>query len=106
MRSSNMRFRLRLLKPATETDAFKSKKTIWSETATIWAERCRTTPRYGVEADEMFSDITVEFNIRAYHEVKANWRVEDTDGVVYTVTNVIPNIPRGMKTLRCEKVNL
>ena len=101
-----MRHRLRILKPETEVDAFKSKKTTWTETALTWAERVRTTPRYGVEADEMFSDITAEFNIRAYHEVKPNWRVEDSDGVLYTVANVIPNIPKGMKTLRCEKVNL
>ncbi len=101
-----MRYRLRILKPETETDAFKSKRTRWSETAMTWAERVRTTPRYGVEVDELFSDQITEFNIRAYHEVKANWRVEDSDGTLYTVTNVIPNIPRGMKTLRCEKVNL
>ena len=101
-----MRHRLRILKPESETDSFKSKRISWTETALIWAERTRATPRYGVEVDEMFSDQTAEFNIRAYHEVKANWRVEDSDGVLYTVTNVIPNITRGMKTLRCEKVNL
>ncbi len=106
MRSSKMRYRLRILKPETETDAFGSKLTKWTETTLTWAERTKTTPRYGVEVDELFSDVTAEFNIRAYHEVKANWRVEDSDGVLYTVTNVIPNIPRGMKTLRCEKVNL
>ena len=106
MRSSKMRYRLRILKPETKTDAFKSKTTTWTETTVTWAERVRTTPRYGVEVDEMFSDLIAEFNIRAYHEVKPNWRVEDTEGVLYTVTNVIPNLPRGMKTLRCEKVNL
>lgn len=101
-----MRHRLRILKPENETDAFKSKRTVWTETALVWAERTKTTPRYGVEVDEMFSDQMSEFNIRAYHEVKANWRVQDIEGTLYTVTNVILNIPRGMKTLRCEKVNL
>ncbi|MDE6380669.1 MAG: head-tail adaptor protein [Muribaculaceae bacterium] len=106
MRSARMRFRLRILKPEARVDAFKSKTVTYSETTVTWAERVKTTPRYGVEADELFSDQITEFNIRAYHEVKANWRVEDSDGVLYTVANVIPNIPKGIKTLRCEKVNL
>lgn len=105
MRSAKMRHRLRILRKDSAKDEFRSFRTEWTETATVWAERVRITPRYGMEADEIFSDFTAEFNIRAYHEVRDGWRVEGSDGNLYTVTNVTPNIARGMKTLRCEKVN-
>lgn len=105
MQAGRMRHRLRILKPVTAKDEFQAEYTDWIETAVAWAERVKSTPRFGVEVVEVFSDFTVEFNIRAAHEVDNGWRVEQLGGHLYTVTNVTPNIERGMKTLRCERVN-
>lgn len=106
MRSNRMRHRLRILKPHSETDGFRSERTVWREEGIVWAERVKVTPRYRVEADELFPDSSAQFRIRIFHDVKPNWRVEDSDGVLYTVGNTIPNVERGMLTLHCERVNL
>ena len=48
----------------------------------------------------------MKYNVRYGHEVKENWRVKDLRyGYLYAVTNVIPNMRKGMKTLVCERVN-
>lgn len=101
-----MRHRLRILKPETETDGFGSERTIWREYAVVWAERVKVSPRFRVEADEMFPDASAEFRIRIFHNVQPNWRVEDAVGVLYAVGNTIPNVERGMLTLHCDRVNL
>ena len=40
-----------------------------------------------------------------YTQTNETWRVKQLGGYEYTVTNIIPNIDRGMKTLICERVN-
>ena len=54
---------------------------------------------------EHFPDYRAEFNIRDAHRVKENWRVQQLGGYLYSVTNIIPNLDKGMKTLVCERVN-
>ena len=72
---------------------------------TVWAERAKQTGRRNEEVGEHFPDYRAEFNIRDAHPVGDNWRVQQLGGYLYTVTNIIPNIDRGMKTLVCERVN-
>lgn len=105
MRAGAMRYKLRLLRPVAEVNSFGEEAVSYEPAATVWAERARQTGRRSEEAGEHFPDYSAEFNIRAAHEVDANWRAEQLGGHLYTVTAVIPNIERGMKTLVCERVN-
>ena len=55
---------------------------------------------------ELFADYRAEFNIRIFHPIKEKWRVvEQSTGIEYRVKSVEVNKPRGMKTLKCERVN-
>lgn len=105
MRAGAMRYKLRLLRPVTEVNSFGEEAVSYEPTATVWAERTKQTGRRSEEVGEHFPDYAAEFNIRDAHEVDANWRAEQLGGHLYTVTAVIPNIERGMKTLVCERVN-
>lgn len=105
MIAGRMRYRLRILKRVVTVDEFRAEKTEYIPTRTVWAERVKTNGSYRFEVGELFPDYSVEFNIRDAHEIKENWRVEQLGGYVYTVTNIIPNIDRGMLTLKCERVN-
>ncbi len=100
-----MKYKLRLLRPETKADKFRSEKTVYVPTATVWAERVKFTGARREELGEHFPDYSAEFNIRDAHEIDENWRVEQLGGHEYTVTNIVPNIDRGMLTLKCERVN-
>lgn len=101
-----MRYRLVLLDPVSDEDGFGEETPVYSEFRTVAAERVKATGSRSEEVGEHFPDYRAEFNIRDAHPVKENWRVRQPGGCEYTVTNVIPNIERGMKTLICERVNL
>lgn len=105
MQAGRMNCKLRLLKPESKKDDFGGKDLSYVETKVVWAERKKVTPRFVEELGELFSDYTVEFNIRDAHDVEEKWRVEQLGGHLYTVVNIIPNHERGMQTLRCERVN-
>lgn len=100
-----LKYRLRILKPEIEKDAFGAEHTTWVETKVAHAERVKTSGSNRLEVGEHFPDYRPEFNIRDAHEIDENWRVQQIDGHLYTVRNVIPNKDRGMLTLQCERVN-
>lgn len=105
MQAGRMKYKLKLLRPVSRVDEFRSEHTTYEETRTVWAERVKANGSYGAEVGERFPSYTVEFNIRDAHEVAENWRVEQLGGHLYTVANIVPNRDRGMLTLRCERVN-
>lgn len=105
MRAGAMKYRLVLLEPHSDTSDFGEERTTYTPVRTVWAERVRQTGRRSEEVGEHFPDYRAEFNIRDAHPVGDNWRVQQLGGYLYTVTNIIPNIDRGMKTLVCERVN-
>ncbi len=105
MKAGPLKFRLTLLRPAHETDAFGSERIIYENAGTIHAERVKIGGSRKEEVGEHFPDYRVEFNIRRSHAVEENWRVRELGGKLYTVTNVIPNLNRGYNTLVCERVN-
>lgn len=100
-----MKYRLRLLKPETETSTFGEEKTEYKEQATVWAQLVRSQGYRSEEVGEHFPDYQVEFNIRDAHTVGENWRAQMLGGYLYTVTNVLPNLDRGYLTLKCTRVN-
>lgn len=106
MIAGRMKYRLRLLKPAVEVDNFGEETPDFVEVGVIHAERVKISGQRSDEVGEHFPDYRAEFNIRDVHPVGENWRVEQLGGYLYTVTNIIPNIDRGMKTLICDRVNL
>ena len=105
MQAGRMKYKLTLLQPQTVENAFGEKETTYVEAGTIHAERVRATGHRSEEVGEHFPDYNVELNIRDAHQVEENWRVRQLGGYLYTVTNIVPNIDRGYKTLVCVRVN-
>lgn len=105
MRAGALKYKLELLEPKRTTDRMGAEKVEYTKTRTVWAERVRATGTANEEVGEHFPDYTVEFNIRDAHPVQENWRVRQLGGYLYTVTNIIPNLDKGYKTLLCERVN-
>lgn len=105
MIAGRLTYRLRLVEPVVTVDSFKAERTTWQPRGVIRAERVSARGYRHEEAAEHFSDSRAEFNIRSVHAVRENWRVEEVGGYTYTVTAVIDNRRRGMKTLVCERLN-
>lgn len=105
MRAGALKYKLELLEPKRTTDRMGAEKVEYTKTRTVWAERVRAIGTVSEEVGEHFPDYTVEFNIRDAHPVQENWRVRQLGGYLYTVTNIIPNLDKGYKTLLCERVN-
>ncbi len=100
-----MKYRLKLLQPTASTNEYGEETATYKETRTVWAQRVKQSGSRSEEVGEHFPDYRAEFNVRNAHPVKENWRVQQLGGHLFTVTNVIPNIDRGMNTLVCERVN-
>ncbi len=105
MRAGPLKYRLTLLKPLYITNAFGEESVSYVATSTVHAERVRFTGRRHEEVGEHFPDYSAEFNIRAAHHVKENWRCQQLGGALFTITNIIPNIDKGYNTLICVRVN-
>lgn len=105
MKAGNMKYRLQLLQPVSSTNDFGEEETTYKVTRTVWAERVKLSGSRSEEVGEHFPDYHTEYNVRDAHPVEENWRVQQLGGNLYTVTNIIPNIDRGMNTLICERVN-
>ena len=105
MIAGRMKYKLVLLQPVEAENDFGENKITFVETRVVNAERVKTHGRRSEEVGEHFPDYNAEFNIRDAHTVDENWRVQQLGGHLYTVTNIIPNIDKGMKTLICERVN-
>lgn len=105
MRAGRLRTRITLRRPAAVTGRSGATRITWADEATIWAERVRLSGTSLVETDEQFSDYRAEFNIREAHEVEEKWQVQEEGGNLYAVTNIIPNVMKGYKTLQCVRYN-
>lgn len=105
MIAGRMRTRLSILEPTVTVNDFGEEAVTYRSWATIKAERIRHTAARSEEVGEHFPEHRAEFNIRIAHAVGENWRAREVGGVLYTVVAVIPNVPRGYKTLICDKVN-
>lgn len=105
MRAGALKYRLDILEPVRETDRMGAETVVYAKRRTVHAERVKTSGRRSEEAGEHFPDYDAEFNVRDAHPVGENWRVRQLGGHLYTVTNIIPNLDRGYKTLVCERVN-
>ncbi len=100
-----MKYRVKLLKPNRTVNKFGEETVVWAAAGTVHAERVKQTGYRSDEVGEHFADYSVQYNIRDAHAVSEGWRVQQLGGYLYTVTNIIPNLDRGYKTLVCERVN-
>ena len=105
MIAGRMKYKLALLRPTTSGNEFGEARTTYAQTRIVNAERVRQSGNRSDEVGEHFADYRAVFNIRDAHPIGDNWRVQQQGGHLYTVTNVIPNIDKGMNTLICERVN-
>ena len=106
MRAGGLRNeRIILMKPVKVTDKFGAEKVTWETVRTVCAERAKMSGRMSEEMGERFPGYSVEFNIRYPVPAEEHWRVQHQGGVLYEISNVIPNRDRQMKTLVCERVN-
>lgn len=105
MQAGRMKYRLVLLRPVKDVDGFGEETPTFENFRTVAAERVKASGARSEEVGEHFPNYKVEFNIRDAHPVKENWRVRQIGGYEFTVTNIIPNLDRGMQTLICERVN-
>jgi len=105
MRAGGLRYRLEVLRPTITVSEFGEEQTTWEVCRTVRAERVKLNGGRSLEVGETFPDYTAEFNVRYAHPVEENWRVRQLGGDLFTVSNVVPNLERGFKTLQCERVN-
>ena len=100
-----MKYSVTLLEPKKTTNEYGEEAIDYVVMRTVHAERVKMSGRRSEEAGEHFPDYTTEYNIRDVHDVQENWRLQQLGGCLYTITNIIPNLDRGMKTLVCVRVN-
>lgn len=100
-----MKYRVELLAPKAGGNGFGEEEQQFAVSSTVWAERVKLTGFRSEEVGEHFADYRAEFNIRSAHTVAPGWRLRQLGGLEYNITNVIPNIDRGMLTLVCERLN-
>lgn len=105
MIAGRMKYKLTLLEPVKATNDYGEETTTYTETRTVHAERVKQSGNRSEEVGEHFPDYRVEFSIRDAHPVQENWRVQQLGGYLYTVTNIVPNLDKGFKTLICDRVN-
>jgi len=105
MIAGRMRYMLTIFEPQSGVDGFGGKQVKFIEKGTIHAERTKSAGSMGEEVGEMFTTYTAEYNIRDVHKIKEGYRVEEKGGYLYTVSAVIENRQKGMKTLICTRVN-
>ncbi len=105
MIAGRLKYRLTLFEPVQATNDYGEEEMTYTQTQTVRAERVRQTGSRSEEVGEHFPAYNAEFNIRSAHTIHENWRVQEIGGNLYTVTNIIPNIEKGYKTLVCVRVN-
>ena len=98
-------YKLQLYELTTSVNEFGEESVSYEARGIVHAQRSNLKGVLRNEVDEIFPDYTVQWNIRTAHEVGEGWRVQQLGGYLYTVTNILPNLRRGFKTLICQRVN-
>lgn len=110
MKPGLLRYRLLCYMPPKDTDdAFGAQRkpefTLWRPEP-IYAGRGKISGKVVNEAGELFELHYADFNVRTGYPVDSGWRVEEMEsGTLYDVDTVDVNVYKGMKTLKCRKVN-
>ena len=106
MKAGRLNNRLTLLQPGAVTNDYGEQKTTYEAAGYCDAERANMTGNRSEEVEEHFPDYRANWVTSIAVTVAENWRLQDTEtGYLYTVTNVVLNRRRGMKTLICTRAN-
>lgn len=76
----------------------------WETLPDIRAERVKFNARAVAKRGEVTIDADAVFYIRINHPVEDGWRVRERGGELYDCV-VEPNREKGLKLLKCKKVN-
>lgn len=76
----------------------------WAEQREIRAERAKITAKAVTRGVEGFVNVDAVYYVRWQHRIEDGWRVRDRDGIIYDVV-VEPNREKGLRLLKCTKVN-
>lgn len=79
-----------------------------AEGTPVWAQRVSETGRQLKEGAELFASYDAEFVVHIEVACQEGWQVRDVrdEGRLYRVETVVLNRQRGLRTLKCKKVNL
>ena len=106
MKAGRLNSRLTILQPIFIVNDFGERRTTYANAGYCDAERASMSGSRSEEVDEHFPDYRANWVTSIAVTVDENWRLQDTEtGYLYTVTNVVLNRRRGMKTLICTRVN-
>lgn len=106
MKAGRMEYRIEALERIEAENAFGERTASWASRGKWRAERVRLSGSRSEEAAEHFADYRTAYNIRDGHKPKEGWRIVGEDGMLYEIITIVPNRPRGMLTLNCQRVNL
>jgi head-tail adaptor len=77
---------------------------VWVEGKEMRAERVKFVARAAVRGSESVIGADAVYYVRIQHPIDDGWRVRERGGVLYDVV-VEPNREKGLKLLKCTKVN-
>lgn len=106
MIAGSLTYRVELLQPVYDENAFGEGTVTYRHSVTARAERVTMTGRQINEVGEHFAALSAQFRVRSAHKVEEHWRLRVVGtGELFAITAVIPNFRRGFFTLICERVN-
>lgn len=76
----------------------------WTEAGTVRADRIKLNGRAVMSGRESTVKADAAYYVRIQHHITDGWRVRERGGYLYDVT-VEPNRQKGLKLLKCTKVN-
>ncbi|MCH3980503.1 MAG: head-tail adaptor protein [Prevotella sp.] len=105
MRSESLDKIVDIIKPTVETNEYGEEKTVYGKADTVYASRVKISGRRAEVIGEHFPQYSAAYDVWINTDVEENWRLQEHGGMLYTITNIIPNEDRDLKTLICERVN-
>lgn len=106
MIAARLNYRIILKRPRPLTlDFFGEETLIFEEVGRFAVERKEMGGASVKQAGEIFTDYHATFILRWHVSVAVGWRVVDEDGIEYEVTSCVPNRRRGLREIKCNRVN-
>lgn len=106
MKSGRLRWRLLLYRPRVQTTVTGSRHAAWEDAGAALAERAAVNPSTTVEVGEQWAEYLTTYNVRSSAPVREGWRLREApDGMLMEVATVVAMPRRGLKQLRCCRVN-
>ena len=105
MKAGRLDWELTLLRKDITTNSYGEEMVSWTECGVARAERVSLSGRRSEEVGEPFADYSVRWNIHDGFCVHEGWRCQDSEGYLFEIVAIEPNVRRGFKTLITQRVN-